>query len=157
MPPSFFYTRRTVTVIGDFHDGQIDVCRLVSMVIWSWTSIVANRDQNVPLGSILTDTIWPRSRSRLSARYDLVVLKWRKNRSIFKARWVFSFDIVQSDSFLYQPADEDGCEALACELTYSRLDTIIVNVSVTFENLPVVWMAYYGASYSGQANERSQD
>ena len=73
-------------LIGDSHDGQIDVCRLVAMVIWSWTSNVVNRGQNVPVGSTPTDTIGPRSRSRLSPRYVLVVLKWRKNRSIFKPR-----------------------------------------------------------------------
>ena len=49
---------------------------------------------NVPVGSTPTDTIGPRSRARLSPRSVLVVLKWRKNRSIFKARRVFSFDIL---------------------------------------------------------------
>ena len=91
---------------GYSHDGQIHVCQLVAMVIWSWTSNVANRGQNVPVGSTPTDTIGPRSRSRLSPRYVLVVLKWPKNRSIFNARRVFSFDFVQSDSFLCQPTDE---------------------------------------------------
>ena len=98
--------------------------------------------QNVPVGSTPTDTIGPRSRSRLSARYVLVVLKWRKNRSIFKARRVFSFDIVQSDSFLCQPNDEQNREAFVCESDHSRLATIIVDVPVAIENLPVVWMAY---------------
>ena len=88
----------------------------------------------------------PRSRSRLSSRYVLAVLKWRKNRSIFKARRVFSFDIVQSDSFLCQPADEHNREAFACESDHSRLATIIVDVPVAVENLPVVWMAYNAAS-----------
>ena len=129
-------------LIGDSHDGQIDVCRLVAMVIWSWTWNVANRDQNVPVGSTPTDTIGPRSRSRLSSRYVRVVLKWWKNRSIFKARRVFSFDIVQSDSFLCQPTDEHNRDAIACESDQSRLATIIVDVPVAVENLPVVWMAY---------------
>ena len=102
--------------IGDSHNGQIDVCRLVAMAIWSWMWNVANRGQNVPVGSTPTDTIGPRSRSRLSARYVLVVLKWRKNLSIFKARRVFSFDIVQSDSFPCQAADEHNRETFACEL-----------------------------------------
>ena len=129
-------------LIGDSHDRLIDVCRLVAMVIWLWTSNAANRSQNVPVGSTLTDTIGPRSRSQLSARYVLVVLKWWKNRSIFKARRVFSFDFVQNGSFLCQPADKHDCEVFAYELTHSRLAMIIVNVSVTFENLPVVWIAY---------------
>ena len=51
-------------LIGYSHDGQIHVCQLVAMVIWSWTSNVANRGQNVPVGSTPTDTIGPRSRSR---------------------------------------------------------------------------------------------
>ena len=131
-----------ISIIGDSHDGQIDVCRLVAMVIWSWTSNVANRGQNVPVGWTPADTIGPRSRSRLSPRYVLVVLKWRKNRSIFTARRVFSFDIVQSNSFLCQPADEHNREAFVCESDHSRLATIIVNVPVAVENLPVVWMAY---------------
>ena len=95
-----------VVFIGDSHNGQIDVCRLVAMVIWSWTWNVANRDQNVAVGSTPTDSIGPRSRSRLSSRCVRVVLKWQKNRIIFKARRVFSFDIVQCDSFLCQPTDE---------------------------------------------------
>ena len=111
------------------------------MVIWSWTSNVANCGQNVPVGSTPTDTIGLRSCSRLSARYVLVVLKWRKNRSIFKARRVFSFDIVQCDSFLRQPADEQNREAFACESDRIQLATIIVDVPVAVENLPVVWMA----------------
>ena len=130
-------------VIGDSHGGQIDVCRLVAMVIWSWTSNMANCSQNVPVGSTPTDTIGPRSCSRLSARYVLVVLKWQKSRSIFKARRVSSFDIVHGDSFLCQPTGKHNREAFACELTHSRLATIIVNVSATLENLPVVWMAYW--------------
>ena len=133
-------------VIGDSHDGQIDVCRLVAMVIWSWTSNVVNRGQNVPVGSTPTDTIGPRSRSRLSPRYVLVVLKWRKNRSIFKARRVFSFDFVQSDSFLCQPTDEHNRETFECESDHSRLATIIVDVPVSVENLPVVWIAYNQAA-----------
>ena len=36
---------------------------------------VANRGHNVPVGSILTDTFGPHSRSRLSARYVLFVPK----------------------------------------------------------------------------------
>ena len=141
----FFYktcTRRVWSLIGDSHDGQIDVCRLVAMVIWSWTSNVVNRGQNVPVGSTPTDTIGPRSRSRLSPRYVLVVLKWRKNRSTFKARRVYSFDFVQSDSFLCQPTDEHNRETFACESDHSRLATIIVDVPMAVENLPVVWMAY---------------
>ena len=78
---------------------------------WSWTcprpskiypscESPINRGQNVPVGSTPTDTIGPRSCSRLSPRYVLVVLKWRKNRSTFKARRAFSFDFEQSDSFL---------------------------------------------------------
>ena len=130
------------SVIGDSHDGQIDVCRLVAMVIWSWTSNAVNRGQNVPVGSTPTDTIGPRSRSRLSPRYVLVVLKWRKNRSTFKARRVFSFDFVQSDSFLCQPTDEHNRETFACESDHSRLATIILDVPVAVENLPVVWIAY---------------
>ena len=130
------------SLIGDSHDGQIDVCRLVAMVIWSWTSNVVNRGQNVPVGSTPTDTIGPRSRSRLSPRYVLVVLKWRKNRSIFKARLVFSFGFVQSDSFLCQPTDEHTRETFACESDHSRLATIIVDVPASVENLPVVWIAY---------------
>ena len=119
------------------------VCCLVAMVIWSWMSNVANRGQNVPVGwTSPTDTIGPRSRSRLSPRYVLVVLKWWKNRSIFTARRAFSFDIVQSNSFLCQPADEHNREAFVCESDHSRLATIIVNVPVAVENLPVVWMAY---------------
>ena len=43
--------------------ADIDVCRLVAMVIWSWTSNVVNHGQNVPVGSTPTDTIGPRSRS----------------------------------------------------------------------------------------------
>ena len=129
-------------VIGDSHDGQIDVCRLVAMVIWSWTSNVVNRGQNVPVGSTPTDTIGPRSRSRLSPRYVLIVLKWRKNRSIFKARRVFSFDFVQSDSFLCQPTDEHNRETFVCESDHSWLAAIIVDVPVAVKNLPVVWMAY---------------
>ena len=105
-------------------------------------NLIANVGQNVPAGSTPTNTIGPRSHSRLSVRYVLVVLKWRKNRSIFIARLVFSFDIVQSDSFLCQPTDEHNHEAFACELTCLRLATIIVNVSVTFENLPAVWITY---------------
>ena len=97
----FITAEKSMLLIGDLHDGQIDVCRLVAMVIWSSTWNVANRDQNVPVGSAPTDTIGPRSRSRSSPRYVLVVLKWRKNRIIFKPRRVFSFDFVQSDSFLY--------------------------------------------------------
>ena len=114
------------------------------MVIWSWTSNVVNRDQNVPVGSTPTDTIGPRSRSRLSPRYVLVVLKWRKNRSTFKPRRVsvFSFDFVQSDSFLCQPTDEHNRETFACESDHSRLATIIMDVPVAVENLPVVWIAY---------------
>ena len=96
----------------------------------------------MPVGSTPTDTIGPRSRARLSPRYVLVVLKWRKNRSIFKARRVFSFDIVQSDSFPCQPADKHNREAFACESDHSRLATIIVDVPLAVENLPVVWMAY---------------
>ena len=103
---------------------------------------MANHDQNVTVGSTPTDTIGPRSRSRLSPRYVLVLLKWRKNRSIFKARRVFSFNIVQSDSFLCQPTDEHNREAFACESDHSRLATIIVDVPLAVENLPVVWMAY---------------
>ena len=38
----------------------------------------------------------------LSPRYVLVVLKWRKNRRIFKARRVFSFHFVQSDLYASQ-------------------------------------------------------
>ena len=129
-------------VIGDSHDGQIDVCHLVTMVIWAWTSNVVNRGQNVPVGQTPTDTIGPRSRSRLSPRLVLVVLKWRNNRSIFKARRVFSFDFVQSDSFLCQPTDEHNRETFACESDHSRLATIIVDVPVSVESLPVVWMAY---------------
>ena len=83
-------------LIGNSHDGQIYVCHLVAMVIWYIVN-AANCGQNVPVGSTPTDTIGPRSRSRLSARYVLLVLKWPKNRSIFKARQVSSFDIVQSD------------------------------------------------------------
>ena len=105
---------------------------------------MANRDQHVPVGSTPTDTIGPRPRARLSPRYVLVVLKWRKNRSIFKARRVFSFDIVQSDSFLCQPVDEHNREAFACESDHSRLATIILTVLAVLavKNLPVVWMAY---------------
>ena len=66
----------------------------------------------------------------------------RKSCGIFKARRVFLINIVQSDSFLCQQIDEHKREAVACELTHSRLVTIIVNVSVTFEILPVVWIAY---------------
>ena len=130
------------SVIGDSHDGQFDVCRLVAMVIWSWTLNVVNRGQNVPVGSTPTHTIGPRSRSRLSPRYVLVVLKWRKNRSIFKARRVFSLDFVQCDSLLYQPTDEHNRERFACESDHSRLATIIVDVAVSVESLPVVWIAY---------------
>ena len=93
-------------------------------------SNVANRGQNVPARSTPTDMIGPRSRSRLSARYVLVVLKWRKNRSIFKARWVFSFAVVQSDPILCWPTDEHNRKVFACELTHSRLATIIVNQRV---------------------------
>ena len=131
-------------LIGDSHDGQIsiDVCRLVAMVIWSWTSNVAYRGQNAPVHVGLTpiDTIGPRSRSRLSARYVLVVLKWRMNRGIFKARRVFSFDIVITKWLISMPASR----RVRClrVLTHSRLATMIINVSVTFENLPIVWMAY---------------
>ena len=132
-------------LIGDSRDGQIDVCCLVAMVIWSWTSNVVNRGQNVPAGSTPTDTIGPRSRSRLSPRDVLVVLKWRKNRSTFKARRVFSFDFVQSDSFLCQPTDEHNRERFACESDHSRLATIILDVPVAVENLPVVWIAYYAS------------
>ena len=62
----FFGTRQYYI---DSHDGQIDVCRLVAMVIWSWRSNVnvVNRGQNVPVGSTPTDTIGPRSRSRFIA------------------------------------------------------------------------------------------
>ena len=51
-------------LIGYSHDRQIHVCQLVPMVIWSWTSNVANCGQNVPVGWTPTDTIGPRSRSR---------------------------------------------------------------------------------------------
>ena len=44
-------------------------------LIVNLTSNVVNRGQNVPVGSTPTDTIGPRSRSRLSPRYVLVVLK----------------------------------------------------------------------------------
>ena len=129
--------RRVGLLIGYSHDGQIHVCQLVAMVIWSWTS-------NVPVGWTPTDTIAPRSRSRLSPRYVLVVLKWRKNRSVFKARRVFSFDIVQVTHFYVRPTDEHNREAFACESDHSRLATIIVDVPVDVENLPVVRMAYNG-------------
>ena len=117
------------------------------MVIWSWTSNVVNRGQNVPVGSTPTDTIGPRSRSRLSPRYVLVVLKWRKNRSTFKARRVFSSDFVQSDSFLCQPTDEHNRETFACESNHSRLATIILDVPVAVKSLPVVWIAYKGETF----------
>ena len=38
--------------------------------------------------------------------------------------------------------DKHNREAFAYELTQLWLATIIVNVSVTFENLPVAWKAY---------------
>ena len=106
------------------------VSHLVAMVIWSLTSNMANRGQNVPVGSTPTGTIGPQSRSRLSAGYVLAVriLKWWTSRSIFKACRVFSFDIVQSDSFLCWPIDEQNREAFACELTHSRLAMIIRDV-----------------------------
>ena len=34
------------------------------------------------------------------------------------------------------------CPSCESPMTHSRLATIIMNVSMTFENLPVVWMAY---------------
>ena len=61
---------------------------------------------------------------------------------MFKLVGSFSVDIVQSDSFLCKPTDEHNRAAFACELTLSRFATIIVNVSVLFEYLPVVWVAY---------------
>ena len=77
---------------------------------------------------------------------ELVLRKYhdssRKSRGIFKARRVFLINIVQSDSFLCQQIDEHKREAFSCELTHSRLVTIIANVSMTFEILPVVWIAY---------------
>ena len=53
-------------------------------------------------------------------------------------RRVFSFDFVQSDSFLCQPTDEHNRETFACESDHSRLATIILDVPVAVENLPVV-------------------
>ena len=35
--------------------------------------------------------------------------------------------------------DEDNRETFSCQLAHSRLVSILVNVSVTFENLPVLW------------------
>ena len=70
------------------------------------------------------------------SRLVLLVLKWLKGHSNFKACRVFSIDILQSDSFLCWPTDVHNREAFACELTHSRLATIIVNVSGTFEFCP---------------------
>ena len=61
-----------------------------------------------------------------------------KDRSTFKARRVFSFVFVQSDSFLCQPTDEHNRETFACESDHSRLATIILDVPVAVENLIVV-------------------
>ena len=81
---------QTCKVIGDSHDGQTGVRHLVAVVIWSWTWNVAIRDLNVLVGSTPTDTIGPRSRSRLLSRYFRVLVKWRKNRGVLKVHWVFS-------------------------------------------------------------------
>ena len=35
--------------------------------------------------------------------------------------------------------DEDNCQTFSCQLAHLRLVSILVNVSVTFENLPVLW------------------
>ena len=59
------------------------------MVIWSLTSNVAHRAQNVPVGSTPTNANEPRSRLRLWARYVLLLLKWRKSCRIFQVRRVF--------------------------------------------------------------------
>ena len=78
---SFSSTSNRITaLIGDSHDGQIDVCRLVAMVIWSWTSNVVNRGQNAPTGSTPTDTIAPRSRS--SYRRGTFLLYWNEERIV---------------------------------------------------------------------------
>ena len=107
--------------IGDSHDGQIDVCAPPGFYGNLIVNVTRGQSRpNVPVGSTPTDTIGQRSRARLSPRYVLVVLKWRKNRSIFKARRVFSFDIVQSDSFLCKPANENNREAFAYESDHSR-------------------------------------
>ena len=92
----------------------------------------------VHLGLTPTDTIGPHSRSRLSGRYVLVELKWRKSQSIFKARRVLSFDIVQSDSILCQPADEHNREAFACELTQETLpaEAALQGIQVNHKLLP---------------------
>ena len=59
-----------------------------------------------------------------------------------RQRRVFAFDFVQSDLFLCQPTNEYNRETFVCESDHSRLATIIVDVPVAVENLPVVWMAY---------------
>ena len=93
--------------IGDSRDRHIDICRLFAMVV------IASHGQTC---------LWGR-RSRLSARYVLLV--WNDEIILIFLKHVGSFLSI-SYSFLCQPTTEHNREAFACELTHSRLATIIV-------------------------------
>ena len=108
------------SLIGDSHDGQIDVCRLVAMVIWSWKSNVVNRGQTC---------LWGRPRqTRLGHvhvhgyRRGTFLLYWNDERIVvlLKRVGIFSFDFVQSDSFLCRPTDEHNRETFAWKKPYRR-------------------------------------
>ena len=98
---------------------------------------MVNRGQNVPVGSTPTDTFTFTVIAEVRSCCTEMT-KESKNRSIFKARRVFYFDFVQNGSFLCQPTDDQNRETFACESDHSRLATIIVDVPVSVENLPVV-------------------
>ena len=89
--PSANHERFPGPLIGDSHDGQIDVCRLVAMVIWSLTWNVANRDQNVPVGSTPTDTIALGHVHVHDYRRGTFLLYWNDERIVVFLKRVGSF------------------------------------------------------------------
>ena len=105
-------------IVGDSHDGQIDVCRLVAMVIWSWTWNVANRDQTC---------LWGRPRqTRLGHvhvhdyRRGTFVLCWNDERIVVYLKRVgssLSISYKVTHFYASQPTDEHNRDAFACNPT----------------------------------------
>ena len=76
----------------------------------------ANRGQNVPACGVHPD----RPDCVHGYRRGMFLLYWNEGmvvRSVFKAPWVFSNEIVQNDS--YWPIDEKNCETFSSQLAHS--------------------------------------
>ena len=64
-----------------------------------------------------------------------------------------SFDVPESSCLLSGPGlqldSRYNRDTFSCEPTHSRLTTIIESMSMTFENLPIVWIiSKYGANFT---------